>query len=315
MNFQIFLSPFIFIFLITSQLSAQKADELYRSSCAATEQASYQKALTLINDAIALDSSNANYFLQRASVQYCLGNYDISIKDCYTVQELKPDLPDVYLLRGKICLVTESYGPGILFFGKVINRSVDNKLLFDAHLNRGKAYIAIKRFGEALADFDAALSIDKTSIEALYSNARAYYYLNQNTKAVEILNQVLLVDPAYAPAFELMGGIRFNENNLKDAAAAYEKYAVLMPGEINTLNTLGGIYLQMNEYDKAFNILNNAMAIDPLNPNTYKIKGQVQIAKGDIEKGCNTLFRAMQMGYFEKYGYDLLDLYLEKCEE
>ena len=310
-----FLSQTVLFILGMQCAYSQTSEELFRQSLAESANGSCQKALNLINSALGADSSNSSYFFQRATIHYCLGNYDLSIKDCYSAQKLTPDMPEVYLLRGKICLVTQSFGPGILFFGKAINRTKDNNILFDAYLNRGESYLSIKKYNEALVDFNHALSINSSSIEALLSSAEACLFLNRYKQAIETLNSVLVSDANNAQAYELKGRIMLEDNKLEDAAEAYEKYATLLPGDVNTMNTLGNIYLLMKEYDKAYNAVNKAIVIEPLNPNSYKIKGQIQISQGDIEKGCNTLFRSMQLGYFEKYGYDLLDFYISTCEE
>ena len=84
---------------------------------------------------------------------------------------------------------------------------------------------------------------------------------------------------------------------------------------ISAFNKLADAYRLDKQYEKAFITLNQSVSLDPMEPQAQKIKGMIYIEMGDMEKGCNTLFRAMQMGYFEKYGYDLLDIYTSNCEK
>lgn len=313
-----FKSHFLFtisLFLIVSRIWGQEAEQYYTSSLKFAEKGAYQQALININKAIGIDSSKAEYFLQRAEIQFNLGDYDNTIKNCYATLNLKPNLPEVHLLRGKVCVVTESYGPAILFFTKTLKYTNNDDLRFDALLNRGNTYLAIQRYTEALNDFNEAFSINHSSLEVMLSLSETYKELDQPNQAIELLNKTIEINPDYAPAYELLGKTAFDKNDFPMAISAYEKYLVLNPNEIEAHNFLAELYLQTQDYEKALNSLNNTLSIDPLEPNAYRIKGLIYLAQEDKEKGCNTLFRAMQLGYFEKYGYDLLDLYMEKCEE
>ena len=292
----------------------QEAEQNYRSCLTYYEKGAYQQALHTINKALEIDSSKAEYFLQRANIHYNLGSYDNTIKDCYATLRLRPDVPEVYLLRGKVCIVTKSYGPAILFFGKVLKYTNEGTLRFEAYLNRGKAFSMLNRYEDALADFNEAYTIDNSSLELLLPLSETYLDLKKPDQAIQILNNAIAQNPDYAPVYELLGRIAYENHDFPKAVSAYEEYAILNPNSAEACNTLAGLYLQMNEFVKAFGALDKALTIDPLEPNAYKIKGMIYIAQGDNEKGCNTLFRAMQLGYFEKYSYDLLDIYRSTCE-
>ncbi len=300
---------------INVRVWTQDADQHYRSSLDYSEKGAYQQALHTIDKAIAIDSTKAEYFLQRASIEFHLGSYDNTIKDCYTTLRLKPDIPEVYMLRGKVCIVTKSYGPAILFFGKTLKYTDKNDLRFEAYLNRGNAYFLIQRYNDALNDFNEAFTIDNSSVDVLLPLSMTYLRLKNTDQAMTVLNRAIIVNPDYAPAYEVLGNMAYDDHDFPRAISAYEKLVTLEPEKINAYNFLAGLYLEINEYEKAQNAINNVLVIDPLEPNAYKIRGLIYLAQGDNEKGCNTLFRAMQLGYFEKYGYDLLDIYREKCEE
>ena len=305
----------ISFFFVVGGIWGQEAERYYATSLEFAEKGAYQQALFNINKAIAVDSSRAEYFLHRAEIQFNLGDYDNTIKNCYATLNLKPNMPEVHFLRGKVCVVTESYGPAILFFTKTLKYTDSNDLRFKALLNRGNTYLAIQRYAEALNDFNEASSIDNSSLEILLSLSETYKQLHQANQAIQLLNKAIEINPGFAPAYELLGQIACDKNDFPIAISAYEKYLVLNPNEIEGHNFLAELYVQTQDYEKALNCLNSTLSIDPLEPNAYRIKGLIYLTQGDKEKGCNTLFRAMQLGYFEKYGYDLLDLYMEKCEE
>lgn len=294
---------------------AQNADDFYLSSLDYASKGAFQQALININKSLSIDSSKAEYFLQRAEIQYQQSNYDKTIKDCYTVLRINPKDPEVYLLRGKVCVVTESYGGAILFFGKCINNTSDTKLLFNAHLNRGKALNILKRFPDAYKDLQTAYQIDSNSMELLLSLSETLIHLNKKDEALITLNRTIEADPNYAPTYYLLGELAQSNQDFPKAISAFEKYASLTPEDISAYNRVANIYLNNQQYEKAFQSLNSALLVAPSDPESIKIRGLIYIAQGKTEMGCNTLFRAMQLGYFEKYGYDLLDIYLKECEK
>lgn len=130
----------ILFFIASIQLlSAQTLESNFHLGKEHYEQAKYDLALETVNLVIALDSSKADYYLLRANICFKLQLYKEAINDCYKTLRIQPQLPEVYLLRGKLCVVTKSYGGAILFYGKAIQFSSSNDILFQAFLNRGAA--------------------------------------------------------------------------------------------------------------------------------------------------------------------------------
>jgi tetratricopeptide (TPR) repeat protein len=294
---------------------SQAPEDYFNSSIEQLGRGEYETALASINKAIAMDSLNAEYYLQRAIVYYHLTRYDKVIKDCYTALKIEPDKPQVYFLRGQVCLVTESYGGAILFFGKAVKYAKNSELLYNAFLNRGQAYLAIGKYSEAHDDYIAAYEINPLGIDVLIPLSNIYFKLKQYKEALLIIDQLLKIKADYAEAYELLAKITFESKDYNKAIEAIKKYSTYKPNDNTAFNFLAEIYLQMSDYDNALVAVNRSISICPSDPAPFKIKGLVYFAKGQAEEGCNNLFRAMQMGYFEKYGYDLLEVYQEKCEK
>jgi tetratricopeptide (TPR) repeat protein len=301
--------------LFTYSVEAQDVDELLKTSIEYSGKGAYQQALKMIERAIIQDSTRVDLYLQRATVYYYLGNYDYAIRDCYSTVRLKPDVPEVYILRGKVCIITESYGGAILFFGKALKYTNDKNLLFEAFLNRGKAFFALKRYPDAFSDFQAAYAIDENSVDLLLPLADTYLKMNKTQEALSILKKVISSTPDYPPTYELMGRIAIDNKDFPEAIRAYEKYTALKPTESSAFNALANAYRIDMQYEKALTSLNRSLSLDPTDAATFKIKGLIYISLDENEKACDAFFRSMQLGYFEKYGYDLLDLYLTHCEK
>jgi tetratricopeptide (TPR) repeat protein len=299
-------SPFAF---------AQSAEELFKLSKEQMDLKSYNKALSLINQGIRKDSSKADYYLLRANIQYSLNKYDESIKDCYEALNREPDKPEVYFLRGKLCQVTKSYGGAILFFGKTLKFTKNEKLLFDAYLNRGLSFYEMSKYNEAFNDLLQAYNIQQGDIDLLYPLALTSYKLKKNKEALTYIDKIISINPEYGKAYELKGTIARESGNFEEAVNAIEQYIKIDPYDPKAFNSLAETYLNMKALDKAMYNVNSAIKLEPTNPNSFKIKGMIFLTQNQIDEGCNNLFKALQLGYLENYSYDILDLYLKKCEQ
>lgn len=306
----------VFLFISLSNfVFPQNADDLFISGQEYLIRGEYEKALLSIDHVLAIDSSITDYYLLRANIYFKMKVYDKTIRDCYTILKLRSDIPEVYILRGKVCQVTESYGGAILFFGKAIKYSSENESLFEAFLNRGKAYFELRKYYDAKNDFISAYEINQNSLDLLLSMSENYLMINDNKNAFSTLSIAIEIDSLYPPSYALLGSIAINNKNYSEAIIAYKKYCELIPEMAMAYNMLGETYLLNKEYENAMNTINISQSISPNDPMIFKIKGLIYVEQKEYDKGCNNLFRALQLGYLEQYGYDLLEVYLNECED
>ena len=106
----------------------QEADTHYRAAYQSFDAGHFEQALAQASSALQVDSTVADYFLLRARVYFKLGKYNQTISDCYSVSRIQPRMPQVYLLRGQVALVTESYVGAVMLLGKAIESSSDATL-------------------------------------------------------------------------------------------------------------------------------------------------------------------------------------------
>ncbi len=294
---------------------AQKASDYFHQGEIALTSGRYGEALTNINKAISSDSSDAGYYLLRARINLALAQYNKCIEDCYLIQSRYPNMPEVYFLRGQICMVTESYGCALLLFGKAIDGFTGNDQLFRAYLSRGKVYEASGEYSKALDDFSMAAELFPDSVSILMPLADIYIKMKKADDAKMILDRITGAGEDYAPAFRLYGELYFMDTQYPEAVAMFGKYLQLHQGDVAVINQIALSYIMMKEYEKAKLIINRSLTLDVNNPETHKLRGIAYLSSDNKEEGCNSLFRAMLLGYLEKVGYDLLDIYIANCEE
>jgi tetratricopeptide (TPR) repeat protein len=104
--------------------SAIQLMKVYSSDTIPPE-SSYQKAIQLLNEAIIIDSNLTSAYSNKAIFELHLKQYDKSLETAKRLIEIKPNVPEFYLLAG---MIYESIGDTInsyKYFNIAVNKSID----------------------------------------------------------------------------------------------------------------------------------------------------------------------------------------------
>jgi tetratricopeptide (TPR) repeat protein len=315
MNILLQLCRFLLVFLLPLQVFSQDSQTLFKTSFDRMKAGDYEGALYSINKLIARDSASADFYLLRAKIHYSMAAYNKTVEDCYKALSIQPEQPDVFFLRGQVCLVTESYSAAAILFTKAIDKYTDPDKLFRAYLNRGQVYQNMGKNEDAIKDFMVASEIASDSICVLMPLAETYLNLKKFNDATATLEKIQKINEGYPPVYHIYGNLYFENRNYLKAAENYEKYLIHQPSDAAVLNKTCFSYYSIKDYENARIAINRSLTCDPKNPESYKLKGMILLETGVKEEGCDFLFRAFQLGYIEKVGKDLIDIYIKNCEE
>jgi len=82
----------------------------------------------------------------------------------------------------------------------------ENETLAEAYLNRGNSYYFLKRYDEAIADYEASLEYELTKAHiAWYNIGLAYEAKKDLLKAKDAYRTSLAIQPDFGPALKKMG--------------------------------------------------------------------------------------------------------------
>ncbi|MBU0764642.1 MAG: tetratricopeptide repeat protein [Bacteroidetes bacterium] len=108
--------------------------------------------------------------------------------------ELQPDNKELYNARGIVKSKSNDYHAGIEDFNKAME--IDS-LYINPLINRGNAFFALKRFPEAIADYEKALKKEHGKVYLNRYMGLCYYYHGEKQKALTALEKVKdKLDPA-----------------------------------------------------------------------------------------------------------------------
>jgi tetratricopeptide (TPR) repeat protein len=97
-----------------------------------------------------------------------------------------------------------------------------------ARNGRGNAQRALRRYEDALADFDAAIAARPAYVFSYYNRALTYSDMRRDDDAIRDLTSAIAIDRDYAAAYTQRGILK-QRNNLRDEAVADYRAAVVAP--------------------------------------------------------------------------------------
>lgn len=173
---------FIFSILILN-VSAQKnktAESLNLLGISHFDSANYGAAINSFTKAISIDSTNPEYFSNRALCRYEMKNYGEALKDIDKAIKLKGTYPGLYYIRGLIMTKTGEREAAKKDFTKEV---IYNPGCFKCYYNLGSMYYEDKEDEVSLKMFDKAINAKSDYADAYNSRAVLKYRLKDRTGA------------------------------------------------------------------------------------------------------------------------------------
>lgn len=212
-----------------------------------------EKALQDFTNAISLDYTYAEPFLNRGILYYNTGRPEQALADFNRFLELKPDNPD-----------------GLL--------------------NRANTLSTLGKFNEAIPDYNKYLTIKNDDPKAYMWRGVAYFNIQNYDSAIIDFNKSIEIDPDYYEPYYWLGVIYYNQQNYNDALKYLDLSISKNSNNVNSYIWKGLCYMNMNEYHKAIEQYSKAIEIDPNNItayinrfNAYRLIGDVANAQKDFE--------------------------------
>jgi tetratricopeptide (TPR) repeat protein len=165
------------------------------------------------------------------------------------------------------------------------------------HMARGESYLAAAKYEKARIEFQNALQIDPTDVEARYENglvseklgrprdaarfyesvidvqpdhleahaklARLHLLAGDPDKALELIEPVMAKNPDNAELLTIRAGARVRQKRLDEARVDAERAVQLKPTDVDAIAVLAGVYESSGAKDKARALLEQAVKAVP----------------------------------------------------
>ena len=246
--------------------------------------------MSVINERIAADPSNADLYFARAQAWLDVEKPRQAVTDLHKALELDSvnllyyqSLSDLYVDLGEKDRAVETLEAGLHFLPTDI----------DLRLQLGRLLIAVKDFGMAEKVFLEALNIDEQNPDAWFYRSLVAEGSGDTIKAIRFLKRTIEQDPEHFEAYSKLGVIH---TSLKDPLALlyFDNALRVRPGDVQTLLNKGHYHRKLRDFPKAIAAYREVVLAEPQNEQVHKNIAYVYLEMDSLDKAYRFFDRAVK---------------------
>ncbi|MDE2027728.1 MAG: tetratricopeptide repeat protein [Candidatus Omnitrophica bacterium] len=162
----------------------------------------------------------------------------------------------------------------------------------DAYVGRGLVFDAQGDFDKAIADYNTAIAVQP---DAKAYNNRGIFYFHQGrwASAVADLTRAIALDPQNEKAYYNRGLSFAKQGRVRRAVADYNKAIALDGANADAYYNRGLAFAQEQYFNEAIFDFNRALEINPRNADAYNNRGIAYAMEGDLNKAVADFNKAL----------------------
>jgi Flp pilus assembly protein TadD len=150
-------------------------------------------------------------------------------------------------------------------------------------------------YTEAIVSFEKAAKLDPSNLSGRILWGWTLHLAEKETKATEVLQQVLAEDTNNIPALNALGIVYLVSGNLTDAVKTHQQAVNLNPKNEIAHYNLALAYQRLKDYDSALTHAQQATQLEPNNPHPWVAIALVYWDKGDKSQAKTMYKRAINL--------------------
>lgn len=194
---------------------------------------------------------DSGYF-RRGQAQIELGNFKEAVDDFSSaLKGFGGESPGTYQARAQAYTRMGNYNAALDDYNRSISLSNDNRYVALEYMGeRGRVLMQLKRYKEAIDDFDKVLENYPEEINALRNRGYSYYFLGIYDQALKDFNNLLTIVPDFPEILVLRGEILLLKNNFTDAILDFTQAITLDPKYDGAYHSRGNAYLRIGQRER-----------------------------------------------------------------
>jgi tetratricopeptide (TPR) repeat protein len=257
----------VMFFVLSCSFDKTKATDHFNQAKAYFEENDLKNALTEVNTAIKLDSTNLDIQLLRAKIFHKTENYEQAITILQTLLQngFKSDTVDYLLAKlysqyssflltkvNQVYSANDANEKAILHYNSVIDRNPHH---YEAYLGKSKSLHNLKRYNEALITINSATKLFPDSLCLISYRGIAKLVLGDLKGALKDLNQAIeskqLDSSDLAEAFRFRGRLYYLQGDELKAILDLTTAIEYRPSDYYIFSDRAMIYKEMGQKDNA----------------------------------------------------------------
>ena len=188
-----------------------------------------EKALDLYDDAILLEPSFARAYASKVVPTYLLGDkygrmpseaaFYLAKDYASKALTLNNELPAAYIAQGIIRqLIDNDFESAQHSFERAIELNPQES---EAYREYGLLLLRMGKIQEGLEQLYQSKNLNPTSLQINRDVARAFYYNREYAKAIDLLNEILALQPGFVRAYSILAYAHLEMGNFDEAEKAF----------------------------------------------------------------------------------------------
>jgi len=198
-------------------------------------------------------SEEARHYVKAGLKYYQSGLFDKALSSYDAALGLDPSCADAYNGRGDVREEKGEYGLAVTEYTRAIKADAG---YFPGYYNRGRLFIKLELYREAIEDFSAALGLRPDSLEALYH------------RAIDDFNEFIAMHPDRAEGYNRRGVALARKNELEKAVRDFTRSMELNPYFVEAYRNRSWAYDKMGKKEEARADAQEAKRLEPRKPRT-----------------------------------------------
>lgn len=250
------LDEAIDVYLAVIKADRSLLDAWHLLAMAYTQAERYPQALSTLDQAIALDSTQVGFYNSRANVLLRLNRIEDAIT---TLQEAIAMAPDYAV----------------------------------AHNTLGRCYYLQQAWKLAEQQYQQAITLDDDFPQAHYNLALLFLQQDQLEPAIEQLNKTIALQPDFYRAHGQLGEALLQQAHYDLAIAAFLKRIEFQPHHADSYYSLGVAYLKTFQSEEACAAFEQALSLECQQPDLQHLLGNAYVQDGDPAKALSYYMRQL----------------------
>ncbi|MFQ5512249.1 MAG: tetratricopeptide repeat protein [Candidatus Krumholzibacteriia bacterium] len=188
----------------------------------------HQKAIEEMDKAVEIHPDYPESYIQRAVIYKTRNNDFKAISDYSRALKIDPALPTVQYDLGQSLRRVQMYEPAAEAYRKAVEL---DPAMTQAYNNLGITCRQLKQYDKAAEYFEKVIEIDPGYTKAYNNLGATLAEAGDPDRAIEIFKKAIDVDPGYANSYKNLAMAHVHNQQVREAAAALQKYLTLAPGD------------------------------------------------------------------------------------
>ncbi|MTI20788.1 tetratricopeptide repeat protein [Fulvivirga sp. RKSG066] len=259
-----------------------------------------QKAIELLNQCIAIDSTYSEAYFHRGITYFKLGKYDSALSDFKTTQGYQPERSILWMYRGFTHRNQGNTDLALSCFSNYISQNPQDTSAY-AYILKGKMKYELGDFDGAVNDYDMAVKLKPFEEKYQYYKFIALFEAGKYKEALEAVTKLIEINPDFYGYYFYKGNV-YKEMESYDSAIFMYNIAIIKNYQnADSYYERASCFVEKDEYNKALEDYNTAIVLKPNDGTFFSARGNCKFEMGLKKSACKDWDEAGSLGYYEDY--------------